>query len=161
MNHLSEPGDPQRPASGGWRRFFVGWISTTLGVLIADFLVPGIRHQAFSDLAWVALLLGLMNAFVRPVLLFLTIPFVVVTLGFGFLIINGLLLWMVGSFVPGFTIDGFWSAFFGGVIISFVSSIAAGLMGGNARVRVGGSVRRKPMDPRKGPPGGSGPVIDV
>jgi len=161
MNSLSEPGGAPPEKTGGWRRFLVGWVSTTLGVMLADFLLPGISHRAFSDLAIVALLLGLVNAFVRPVLLLMTLPFVLLTMGIGFLIINALLLWMVGSIVSGFQIEGFWSAFFGGMIISVTSSIAGSLLGGGARVQVNRSRGRPRGGDRLDPPGGSGPVIDV
>jgi putative membrane protein len=129
--------------------------------MLADLVLPGIGHQAFTDLAIVALLLGLVNAFVRPVLLLLTLPFVLFTVGIGFLIINALLLWMVGSIVPGFRIEGFWSAFFGGMIISVTSSLVGSLLGGGARVRVHRAGRRPAGGDRRDPPGGTGPVIDV
>ncbi len=163
MNSLTEPDNAPRETTGGWRRFLVGLVSTTLGVMLADFLLPGIGHQAFTDLVMVALLLGLVNAFIRPVLLLLTLPFVLLTVGIGFLIINALLLWMVSGIVPGFQIAGFWSAFFGGMIISATSSIAGSFLGGGARVHINRTPRpRRPVGgDRRDPPGGSGPVIDV
>ncbi len=80
-----------------------------------------IRYESIGALLAASLLLGIANALVRPVLLLLSLPFILVTLGFFILVVNGLLLWMVGSLVPGFHVDGFWQAFFGALIVSVVS----------------------------------------
>ena len=68
-----------------------------------------------------ALFLGIINAFVRPVLLLLSLPFIVVTLGFFILVVNTLTFWLAGGLVPGFHVDGFWNAFFGSIVVSIVS----------------------------------------
>lgn len=79
-------------------------------------------------LVFMALFLGIINAFVRPVLLLLSLPFIVVTLGFFILIVNTLTFWFASGLVPGFHVDGFWNAFFGSIIVSIVSWALSGLV---------------------------------
>ena len=100
--------------------FLIRWFCTTIAVAVAAH-IPGIGYASWTALVGAALLLGIVNAFIRPVLLLLSLPFILVTLGFFILVVNALLLWAVGSAVPGFHVDGFWSAFFGAIIISIVS----------------------------------------
>lgn len=98
------------------------WFCTTIAVALAAHLV-GMHYETFGALIATSLLLGIANALVRPLLLLLSLPFILVTLGFFILVVNGFLLWMVGGIVPGFHVDGFWQAFFGALIVSFVSWI--------------------------------------
>jgi putative membrane protein len=102
------------------RPFLTRWLVTTIAVAVAAHLT-GIRYTSFGALIGASLLLGIANALVRPVLLLLSLPFILVTLGFFILVINALLFWMVGSVVPGFPVDGFGQAFFGALIVSIVS----------------------------------------
>ena len=102
------------------RPFLVRWFFTTIAVATAAH-VTGMRYDSLGSLVGAALLLGIVNALVRPVLLLLSLPFILVTLGFFILVINALLLWMVGSIVPGFHVETFHTAFFGALIISVVS----------------------------------------
>ena len=102
-----------------------------------------------------SLLLGLLNTFVRPVLVFFTLPFVMVTLGLGLLVINALLLLFVGSVVKGFHVAGFWPALFGGLIISVTSFGANVLLGRGPTIKRIGSARKPPNSD------GGGPLIDV
>jgi putative membrane protein len=104
------------------RTFLTRWLFTTIAVAIAAHLT-GMRYDSISALVGAALLLGIINALVRPILLLLSLPFILVTLGFFILVINGFLLWIVGSIVPGFHVDTFGTAFFGALIVSFVSWI--------------------------------------
>jgi putative membrane protein len=115
--------------------FLIRWVVTTIAVAVATPLA-GIECQNPGSLVLAALLLGLANAFVRPVLLLLSLPFVMVTLGFFILVVNGLLFWLVGSgIVPGFRVDGLWSAFFGALIVSIVSwALSAFFRGSNGQV---------------------------
>jgi len=92
-----------------------------LGVLIASTVIPGIRYEEGSDLLIVVLLLSFLNAFLRPLLVLFTLPFVVLTLGFGILFINALLFMLVAHLVDGFHVTGFLSAFFGALVVSLVS----------------------------------------
>ena len=100
--------------------FLIRWLVTFIAVAIASGVVPGI-NGGWQAIALAALLLGFLNAFVRPVLLLLSLPWIVVTMGIFILVLNALLLKSVSWVVPGFTVDGFWPAFFGGIVVSLVS----------------------------------------
>jgi putative membrane protein len=140
------------------RRFIQSWLINTLAVLLAGYIVPGIHYEKPLDLFVASLLLGIFNAVLRPVLKLLTFPLLLLTLGLFWFVINGLLLYFVGSLLqPHFKVDGFWDAFWGALIISFVSSVLNVLTGTN-RTRVKLEHRRRP--PQSGP-GGRGPVIDI
>ncbi len=109
-------------------RLLIRWLITTLALVVAAWLVPGIRVEGNAWLVFLvtALVLGLLNAFLRPLLKLLSCPLIIVTLGLFVLVINGLMLWLasaiaVGWFRVGFHVDGFWAAFWGALIVSIVS----------------------------------------
>jgi putative membrane protein len=141
--------------------FFQRWIITTVAVLVATFVVPGISYEKGNWLALLVatLLLGLLNVFVRPILLLLSLPFLIVTLGLFTLVINAVLLYFVGRLMkPSFLVEGFAAAFWGGVVISLVSLLLNSLTGtGNARISIKRGGARHPKKKN----GGGGPVIDV
>jgi putative membrane protein len=119
------------------RHFVFRWLVTSVAVMVAAKIVPGIRYDGPGWLFLAALLLGFLNAFVRPVLLILSAPLILLTLGFFILIINGLLLLWVPTFVPGFHVDSFGSAFWGAIVIGVVSWIlSAFFRGTDGRVHV-------------------------
>jgi putative membrane protein len=119
------------------RHFVFRWLVTSIAVMVAAKIVPGIRYDAPAWLFLAALLLGFLNAFVRPVLLILSAPLILLTLGFFILIINGLLLLWVPTFVPGFHVDSFGSAFWGAIVVGIVSWIlSAFFRGTDGRVHV-------------------------
>ncbi len=101
--------------------FLIRWFVTTVAVFLAEKLLPGIRCDSTGALLGASLLLGIINAFVRPVLLLLSIPFIIVTMGLFIFVVNALLLLLVAALIPSFHVDGFWSAFFGGILIGLVS----------------------------------------
>ncbi|HWY76973.1 MAG TPA: phage holin family protein [Verrucomicrobiae bacterium] len=138
----------------------VRWLITTAAVLVATRIVPGINYDKPVDLIIATLVLGILNAILRPLLTLLALPLVILTLGLFYFIINALLLYFVGNVVSGFHVDSFWAAFWGGLVISFFSLVLSSITGvGNARV----SVRRGgPLPPRSDRrDDGGGPVIDV
>lgn len=92
------------------RDFLVHWASLTVALWLAAQLFRGIRYENFSVLLAAALLLGIANTFVKPVLIFLTFPLSVLTLGLFLLVINGLMLLLVAALVRGFHVSGLWSA---------------------------------------------------
>jgi putative membrane protein len=141
------------------KKFLQSWLINTLAVLAAVYVVKGLHYQAPVDLLVASLLLGIINAVVRPFLLLLALPLLIFTLGFFTLIINALVLYTIGNLLrPHFSVDNFWAAFWGALVISIVSILLNSLTGsGNARVRI---ERHRP--PRGGDgPGGNGPVIDI
>ena len=102
------------------KSFLTRWLATTVAVAIAVQLTD-ITADDWLSIAIAALLFGIVNAIIRPVLLLLSLPFILVTLGFFILVVNALMLWFVGELVPGFHVPGFWTAFFGSIIISIVN----------------------------------------
>src|SRR5438874_12149796 len=112
------------------RHFVFRWAITTIAVMVASSIIGGIRYDTVAALIGAALLLGILNAFVRPFLLILSAPLILVTLGFFILVLNGLLLLVVPSVVLGFHVDHFWSAFWGAIVISIVSWLLGAFFGG-------------------------------
>ncbi len=138
--------------------FLKRWLILALAVMLAASILPGIHFTGMGLIA-ATLLLSVLNAFVRPALVVLSLPLLVFTLGLFMLVINALLLWWVGSIVKGFHVDSFMSAFWGSLIISVISLLLNSLTGsGDSRIRVR---RRRSNASRPPPDGGSGPVIDV
>ena len=122
-----------------------------VGVVLATNIVPGIHCSDLVALAVAVLLLSFLNAILKPVLLLFTLPFIILTMGVGILVINAILFLFVGHLVQGFTVDGFWSALGGSLVLSMTSIVMNGLL------RSSGA--RTPKPP-KGPRGG-GDVIDI
>src|SRR6266513_5060694 len=96
------------------RHFVIRWLVTTVGVMVAAAFIKGIHYDSTAALIGAALLLGILNAFVRPVLLIIGAPLILLTLGIFILIVNGLMLYWVPSIVSGFHVDSYRSAFFRG-----------------------------------------------
>ena len=104
--------------------FILRLVIHVVAILIISYLFPRmIRVDGFLAALVAAFLLGIVNAILRPVLVFLTLPITLVTLGLFLLVINGLMLWLVSALVRGFYVSGFWSAVFGSILISIVSWI--------------------------------------
>jgi putative membrane protein len=119
------------------RHFVFRWAATTIAVMVASSLIRGIRYDTVGALIGASLLLGILNAFVRPFLLILSAPLILLTLGFFILVLNGLLLLVVPHVVVGFHVDSFWSAFWGAIVISIISWIlSAFFRGSDGRVHV-------------------------
>lgn len=115
-------------------RLLVRWVITALAILVAALVVPGIRIEgnAWIVLAAVAVILGLINAVVRPILKFFSFPLIILTLGLFVFVINALMLWLASYiatnfFNLGFFVDGFWPALLGSLIISVVSVILSAI----------------------------------
>jgi putative membrane protein len=112
-------------------KLLIRWVITGLSLFVAAWVVPGIRvddGNAWIAVAAMAVILGLVNAIVRPLLTLLSCPLIILTLGLFVLVINGLTLWLASSiavnwFGVGFYVTGFWPAFWGALIVSIVSVI--------------------------------------
>lgn len=102
---------------------------TGLGIWLATYIVPGVSATSTAALIWAAIALGLINAFVRPVLVLLTLPFTILTLGLFLLVLNAGMLNLAGWFVDGFQVVGFWSAVFGAIVVSLVSGLCSKFIG--------------------------------
>ena len=107
---------------------------SALGLWVASLLLPGISFESPGRLAIAALLLGVVNAIVRPIAFVLTLPLTLVTLGLFLFVLNAAMVGLVARLVPGFTISGFWTAMGGAVIVWIVSWVASGLIGSKGRV---------------------------
>jgi putative membrane protein len=117
-------------------KLLIRWIVTSVALVIAAWLVPGIRveREAWTVFAGMAVILGLVNATIRPLLKLLSCPFIILTLGFFVLVINGITLWLASAiavdwFHVGYHVDDYWSAFLGALIVSIVSVILTALIG--------------------------------
>jgi putative membrane protein len=140
------------------KEFLQRWIIIMVAVLVATHIVRGIHYDNWQGLLIATLVLGLLNAFLKPVLLFLSLPLVIVTFGLFTIVINALLLYMVGR-LKDFHVDSFKAAFWGALIISIVSLVLNSLTGsGSSRIEF----RRGKPGPRSNKTDdGGGPVIDV
>jgi putative membrane protein len=133
---------PQPP--GRWQQariWLLRWLISTLAIFAAVQLVPGINFVGPGwELGLIAMIFGLVNIGLRPILTFLTCPLVVLTLGLFGLVINALLLLLTaqiaGSIGIQFAIDGFWPALWGGLVISLVSTVLSFLAGDRPEVRM-------------------------
>ena len=99
----------------------ITWLVNALALLALPYIFTSIQVDDFVTALLAALVLGLVNALIRPVLVLLTLPVTLLTLGLFIFVINGLLFWFVGSFVPGFHVAGFWAGVFGAIVYSLIS----------------------------------------
>ena len=111
-------------------------VINALAIMLAASILPGIGVDGIVPALAAAVLLGLVNAFVRPVLLILTLPITLVTLGLFLLVLNGLCFWLVASVVKGFHVAGFGSAMLGALVVSAVSWIVTALISDSGKVVV-------------------------
>jgi putative membrane protein len=109
---------------------------TGLGIWLATYLVPGVSAASTGALIWAAIALGLINAFVRPVLVLLTLPFTILTLGLFLLLLNAAMLNLAGWFVEGFDVVGFWGSVFGAIVVSLASGLCSHFIGPKGRYEV-------------------------
>jgi len=104
-------------------KLIISLLSTTILVFIIDYFLPGISVHNFVTALIVAMVLGLLNAFLKPILVFLTIPATIITLGLFLLVINAVIVLIADYFVSGFSVSGFWNALFFSILLSFNQSI--------------------------------------
>jgi putative membrane protein len=109
-------------------RLLIAWLINALALLALPYIFTSIHVASFTTALIAALVLGLINALIRPVLVLLTLPVTLLTLGLFIFVINGLLFWFVGSFVEGFTVDGFWAGVFGAIVYSIISWALSALL---------------------------------
>ena len=128
------------------------WLVLALGVTIATKLITGIHCDDLNTLIVVVLLLSLFNAVLKPILVLFTLPFILLSLGLGMLVINAFLFMLVGRMVDGFHVAGFWPALGGALIVSVTNMIVSRLIG---------TKRPRPPGPRPPPPAKRDDVIDI
>ncbi|MCF8034450.1 MAG: phage holin family protein [Desulfarculaceae bacterium] len=109
--------------------FLFRWVVNALGLLFVSWLFEGIRVDGLGWAFVAALFLGVFNALIRPVLILLTLPITIVTMGLFILVINALMLWLTGWLLAGFHVQGFWTAIGGALVLGIISLAANGLVG--------------------------------
>jgi putative membrane protein len=109
-------------------RILLVWLVNALALIAVAYLVPSITVSSFTSALVAALILGLVNAVIRPILVLLTLPVTILTLGLFIFVINALLFWFVGSFVRGFEVHGFLAGLIGSILFSIVSWVLSALV---------------------------------
>ncbi len=104
------------------------WLINAVALFVLPYVFPWVRVDTFTTALIAALVLGLINTLIRPVLVLLTLPVTLLTLGLFIFVINGLLFWWVGSFIEGFRVSGFWSGVFGAIVYSLISWALSSLL---------------------------------
>ena len=113
---------------GNLTLFLVQWGLTSLSLWVTSYIFSGMKFADGGSLLIAALLLGFANAVVKPLLILFTLPLTIVTMGLFLLVVNALMLMLVSAVVSGFTISGFWTAFFASIFISIFSLFVSGLV---------------------------------
>jgi len=108
--------------------FLLVWILNAVALLAVAYILPGIAVASFGSALLAALVLGLLNTLVKPVLVLLTLPITVVTLGLFLVVLNALLFWFAGSVLKGFQVEGFWWAVLGALLYSLISGLLASIV---------------------------------
>ena len=109
-------------------RLLAVWLINTVSLIAVAYLMPSVEVSSFAAALLAAAVLGLVNTIVRPILVLLTLPATILTLGLFIFVINGLLFWWVGSFVTGFVVMGFWPGVAGAIVYSVVSWLLSHLI---------------------------------
>jgi putative membrane protein len=109
-------------------RVLVVWLINAAALVAVAYLMASVSVASAGAALVAALVLGLVNAVIRPLLVLLTLPVTVLTLGLFIFVINGLLFWAVGSLIPGFHVAGFWSGVLGAIIFSIISWLLSALV---------------------------------
>ena len=115
---------------------FVRWLMLTVAIMAAAYLLPGIEVRGIFSAFFAAAILGILNALLRPLLLLLTLPLNILTLGLFTFVINALMLMMASGAISGFHIAGFWSAVFGSLIIGVVSWLLTSMINDQGKMEV-------------------------
>lgn len=116
--------------------FFLRTLITLLGLLLASALIPGVTINGTWSVIFAAILLGLVNGFVRPVAFLLTLPITIVTLGLFLFVLNAAMFGLVAAMLDNFIVAGFWSAVFGSLVVSITSTVASWYIGPDGRIEV-------------------------
>lgn len=118
------------------RGFLVRLIISALSLWVASVIVPGMSLSGFWTYVLAAFLLGLVNAIVRPVAIFLTLPITLISLGLFLLVVNAAMLALVAALLPGFELSGFWAALLGSLLVSLVGTVLSWTVGSKGRYEI-------------------------
>jgi len=111
------------------RYIIISWLISALSILIVGHLIPGFEVQSFASALIAAVVIGLINATVGLFVKIITIPISILTFGIFLLVINALMLMFASSLLSGFTVSGFWAAFFGSIVLAIINMIIRSLIG--------------------------------
>ena len=106
----------------------IAWFINALALIVVSYLLPGVHVAGFVSALIAALVLGLVNTIIKPVLVLLTIPVTIITLGLFLLVINGLMFWLVGSILRDFQVDGFGWALIGAIVYSVITYVMTSIL---------------------------------
>jgi putative membrane protein len=109
-------------------RMLLAWLINAVALVALPYVFRSINVDTFGTALLVAAVLALVNTLIRPLFVLLTLPVTILTLGLFIFVINGLLFWAVGSFVPGFHVDGFWAGVFGAIVYSVISWLLSSIL---------------------------------
>jgi putative membrane protein len=102
----------------------ISWLITTVAILVAAYIIPGIKVDSLGGALVGAAILGILNVVLKPIFVILTLPVTLLTLGLFLFVINALIFWLAGSLLSGFHVQSFWSALLGSLVVSIVSYLA-------------------------------------
>jgi len=111
------------------KRFLIHWLIIALALWLTSYILPGVQVDSYQALAIAAIVLGLVNALIRPILTILTLPITILTLGLFYLVVNGFTFFLASKIVPGFHVSGFWWSVLGALLVSIISSLVGGVTG--------------------------------
>jgi len=103
--------------------YFLKWLITAIAIVLAAMLVPGVTVASFWTALWLAIFMAIVNIILKPILIVLTLPINILTLGLFTFVINALLILLASSVIKGFEINGFWTAFLFSIVLSFISYV--------------------------------------
>ncbi|MBA4418433.1 MAG: hypothetical protein C0392_11090 [Syntrophus sp. (in: bacteria)] len=109
--------------------FLLKWLVMAISVMVAAYVIPGVTLSGFFAALWVALFLGFINVLIKPILIFITLPINILTLGLFTFVINALLILLVSSVIKGFQVSGFWIAMLFSIVLSIVNYLLSHLLG--------------------------------
>lgn len=104
-------------------KFLIKILILTLAVMLTEWLLPGVIITDWVTGIWVAVLIALFNSFLRPIMIFLTLPATLITFGLFLFVINAAIILLVGHFIDGFTVNGFWWALLFSIVVTFINSL--------------------------------------
>jgi putative membrane protein len=113
--------------------FLLTWLLTALALVITAKLVPGFKIDSFTAALIASVVLGLVNAIIKPILVVLTLPITLVTLGLFLFVVNAITIWLAGYLTPGFDVYGLVPALLGSIVLTIVASVLNYVLGGLAR----------------------------
>ena len=118
-------------------KILLGWAINAAAIFLLPYVLPSVQISGYGTALVVALFLGLLNTFIRPVLFVLTLPITVITLGLFTLVLNGLMFWLAARFIDGFQVAGFWWAVMAAIVYSIISWAISTLVMAEGKARKG------------------------